>query len=131
MANTSGRAPASVLVTGASRGIGLAIATRFAAADARVTICARDVAAVSREHPGLEGVVHDQQQVNALDQFLVLDGKLLEVTDAQRGRDQGDGGAGNAIGHEAKIVGGGVGHALVHHVADMLAQHIAVFISEE
>ena len=82
MANTSGRAPASVLVTGASRGIGLAIATRFAAAGARVTICARDVAAVSREHPGLDCIacdMADKAQVQALAARVLASGGAPEV----------------------------------------------------
>ena len=82
MANTSGRAPASVLVTGASRGIGLAIATRFAAAGARVTICARDVAAVSREHPGLDCIacdMADKAQVQALAAGVLASGGAPEV----------------------------------------------------
>lgn len=69
MANATGRAPASVLVTGASRGIGLAIAKRFAAAGSHVTICARDVGEVSRAHPGLECIacdMADKAQVQAL-----------------------------------------------------------------
>ena len=63
------RAPVSALVTGASKGIGLAIARRFADAGSRVTICARDVAAVSREHPGLDCIacdMADKAQVQAL-----------------------------------------------------------------
>ena len=82
MANATGRAPASVLVTGASRGIGLAIATRFAAAGARVTICARDVAAVAREHPGLECIacdMADKAQVQALAARVLAAGGAPEV----------------------------------------------------
>ena len=82
MANTSGRAPASVLVTGASRGIGLAIGTRFAAAGARVTICARDVAAVSRKHPGLDCIacdMADKAQVQALAARVLAGGGAPEV----------------------------------------------------
>lgn len=82
MANSNGRAPASVLVTGASRGIGLAIATRFAAAGARVTICARDVGDVSRAHPELTCIacdMADKAQVQALAARVLADGGAPEV----------------------------------------------------
>jgi len=82
MANTNGRAPASVLVTGASRGIGLAIANRFADAGARVAICARDVAAVAREHPRLECIacdMADKAQVQALGARVLASGGAPEV----------------------------------------------------
>ena len=62
-------APSTVLVTGASRGIGLAIALRFAEAGSRVTICARDVAAVAHAHPELDCIacdMADKAQVQAL-----------------------------------------------------------------
>ena len=82
MANTNGRAPASVLVTGASRGIGLAIANRFADAGARVTICARDVAVVAREHPRLACIacdMSDKAQVQALGARVLASGGPPEV----------------------------------------------------
>lgn len=75
-------APARVLVTGASRGIGLAIANRFAAAGSRVTICARDVSAVAREHPELECIacdMADKARVQALAARVLADGGAPEL----------------------------------------------------
>lgn len=76
------RIPASVLVTGASKGIGLAIALRFASAGSRVTICARDVAEVSEQHPELTCVscdVSDKAQVRGLAMQVLADGGAPEV----------------------------------------------------
>ena len=69
MADTSSRAPATALVTGASKGIGLAIARRFADAGSKVVVCARDVDAVARAHPELQCIacdMADKAQVQAL-----------------------------------------------------------------
>ena len=69
MAATTRRAPASFLVTGASKGIGLAIARRFADAGSHVVVCARDVSSVARTHPDLECIacdMADKAQVQAL-----------------------------------------------------------------
>ena len=69
MAATTRPAPATVLVTGASKGIGLAIARRFADAGSHVVVCARDVSAVARTHPDLECIacdMADKAQVQAL-----------------------------------------------------------------
>lgn len=75
-------APPRVLVTGASKGIGLAIARRFAGAGSRATICARDVSAVSREHPELECIacdVADKAQVQALAARVLADGHAPDL----------------------------------------------------
>ena len=69
MAATTRRAPATVLVTGASKGIGLAIARRFADAGSHVVVCARDVSSVARTHPDLECIacdMADKARVQAL-----------------------------------------------------------------
>ena len=76
------RAPTSALVTGASKGIGLAIARRFADAGSRVTICARDVSAVSRQHPELDCVpcdMADKAQVQSLAARVLADGDAPEL----------------------------------------------------
>ena len=76
------RAPTSALVTGASKGIGLAIARRFADAGSRVTICARDVSAVSRQHPELDCVpcdMADKAQVQALAARVLAAGDAPEL----------------------------------------------------
>lgn len=76
------RAPASILVTGASKGIGLAIARRFADAGSRVTVCARDVAAVAREQPDwtcLPCDMADKAQVQALAARVLADGGPPEL----------------------------------------------------
>src|SRR5688500_20289446 len=71
------RAPAAILVTGASKGIGLAIARRFADAGSRDADCARDVAAVARAHPDwtcLPCDMADKAQVQALAARVRADG---------------------------------------------------------
>ena len=76
------RAPTSALVTGASKGIGLAIARRFADAGSRVTICARDVSEVSRQHPELDCVpcdMADKAQVQSLAARVLADGDAPEL----------------------------------------------------
>ena len=76
------RAPVSALVTGASKGIGLAIARRFADAGSQVTICARDVDAVSRAHPELQCLpcdMADKAQVQALAARVLAAGDAPEL----------------------------------------------------
>src|SRR5579883_1507907 len=48
-----------VLITGGSRGLGLALAKEFAKAGARVAICARDAQELDEAERRLHGISHD------------------------------------------------------------------------
>jgi len=89
MARLSGK---TALVTGAASGIGLAVATRFAADDARVVIADRDGGAAERAASALGGNaravtvdISDEGQVEAAFGTLAVDGWTPNVVVANAG----------------------------------------------